>query len=195
MMTKFCFVDMDGVLADFVGGILRAYDKPNPYTPDEMGLWNLGDYWGMTNDEMMSVTHQPGFWENLEIIPGSQKMMEELYSIFGVDNVCILSSPAMNSSNCIPEKVNWLEKYFSELTKRKNHFFGSRKGFMGGVGNWLIDDADFNVADFRKSGGSAVLFPQPWNSDFKLYYEILEYYTLWDYVSETLTFKIPYAEP
>lgn len=172
MKTKFCFLDMDGVLADFNGGILKVHGKENPYNPNEKGLWNIGDYWNISNDEMMKPTHQPGFWENLEVIPGSFEMVETLADIFGIDNICILSSPAKNSAICIPEKIKWLQKYFPEIAERKNYFFGSKKGFMGAEGNWLVDDGDFNIEDFEAAGGNGLLFPQPWNNRFESHYRL-----------------------
>ena len=44
----------------------------------------------------------------------------------------------------------------------------------------LIDDSDANVEEFRERGGSAILFPQPWNKNRKQDGRV-------DYVTEQLT--------
>lgn len=34
-----CFVDMDGVLADFNGGILKRHNRPDPYLEPANWVW------------------------------------------------------------------------------------------------------------------------------------------------------------
>ena len=51
----FCFLDMDGVIADFVGGICHAHNRPYPYDePAALGVWDIEKLWSMSAAEFCS---------------------------------------------------------------------------------------------------------------------------------------------
>ena len=46
----YCFLDMDGVLADFVDGVCQAHDRAFPYDdPSNYGHFDIEPLWGMSS--------------------------------------------------------------------------------------------------------------------------------------------------
>jgi 5'(3')-deoxyribonucleotidase len=154
-------LDMDGVLADFVGGICRAHDRSNPFDdPANRGRYEMTDIWGISATQFWKPADEE-FWANLEPTPEASEVVRLAVETVGIDNVCILSSPR-SDPHCIPGKIRWIKRHFPELDRR--YLFGPRKEFCAGLGRTLIDDYDVNVTGFYNAGGRALLFPRPWNS-------------------------------
>jgi 5'(3')-deoxyribonucleotidase len=158
---KQCFLDMDGVLADFVGGVCKAHDRESPYSREEsFGKFDMEGLWGISAQKFWRPTNEKGFWFNLEKTPEADRLVKLIEEIFGIENICILSSPSENMY-CIPEKKEWIRKYFPQLSR--NMLFGSCKQFLAKSNAVLIDDADKNVDKFKLFGGVGCLLPRPWN--------------------------------
>lgn len=162
MSSAKLFLDMDGVLFNFVKGACIAHNRPNPYDNfKNRGIFDMDKIWGMTPQEFWKPLSEPGFFENLELEPNAHSLVNMLYGYFSVDNICILSSPSMGVT-CVTEKRNAIYKYFKPLAK--NMLFGSAKRFLSGDPNRiLIDDREENILDWRAHGGTGILYPQPWN--------------------------------
>jgi hypothetical protein len=61
-------------------------------------------------------------------------------------------------------KVHWLQQFFDPRFRR--YMLGSHKHLMAKPGVVLIDDSDAKCEKFIEAGGGAILFPQPWNSNY-----------------------------
>ena len=154
-------LDMDGVLSDFISGACSVHSKSDPYE----GGCNLGDY-----DIAALLEMTPGdfwlpmgkdFWASLPPFPEAFELVAFLESLFGQENICILSSPNLNPES-MQGKLEWIERHFPKY--RRQYLFGPRKQFCAGLGHILIDDHDVNVQVFNDAGGVGVLYPRPWNS-------------------------------
>ena len=106
---------MDGVLCDFEKGYAE-YSKTFPDT-----------------DYPQSI---PGFWRDLEPIPGALIGMESLLNMDNLD-VYIATAPSYKNPICYSEKREWIEKKFS-LSLCKRLILTKQKGFL--IGDYLIDD-------------------------------------------------------
>lgn len=161
-MKKLCFVDMDGVLADFVSAACRAHERPNPYQDAaHHGVWDLATIWGITPKEVWAPLNGEDFWIDIPKLPLADELVELLLSTFGSDNICVASSPSM-SKYCVPGKREWMVRAYPALAK--NMLFGSAKQFLAGPNRCLIDDFDGNVDKWKAFGGYGILYPQLWNS-------------------------------
>lgn len=161
-----CFIDMDGVLADFVGAACRAHNRPWPYDdPKNLGTFEIEPAWGITPREFWKPIDAlgMGFWEGLEKTEESDRIVKLAIALYGITNVCVLTSPS-EDPGCVPGKRAWLKKHYPELGK--NVLFGSAKHFVSGKDRLLIDDRDKNIEDFEAYGGTGILVPRPWNRGF-----------------------------
>ncbi len=171
-----CFLDQDGVIADFVGGACRAHGKQNPYIlAKNLGEFELIKIWGMAEDQFWKPIDDMGmaFWVGLEKTPEADEIVRFAFETFGADNVAVLTAPSLDPG-CIPGKRAWMKKNFPALERKMIFANASNKRFLAGPDNWLIDDRDKNVEQFLAAGGNGVLVPRPWNKGHKVS-DVVEY--------------------
>lgn len=149
------YLDMDGVLCDFIGGICAAHGRPNPYDdPANRGIWDVCGIWGMHPAEFWEPCEFE-FWANLKPTPEARRLL----SMEGV--VGIITSPSQNHG-CIPGKLEWLKRHTNGLHRKV--IFTHAKYLAAAPGKVLYDDNDDHVVKWREAGGVAVQVPRPWNS-------------------------------
>ncbi|KAF6095916.1 5', 3'-nucleotidase, cytosolic [Phyllostomus discolor] len=97
-------VDMDGVLADFEAGLLRAFCRRFPGEPhvplaERRGFFAREQYRALRPDladKVASVYEAPGFFLDLEPIPGAVEAMQQMNA---------LKDPLLKFDHCVGEKV------------------------------------------------------------------------------------------
>ncbi|XP_010814863.1 5'(3')-deoxyribonucleotidase, cytosolic type isoform X2 [Bos taurus] len=105
-------VDMDGVLADFEAGLLRGFLQRFPgelHVPleERRGFFANEQYRALRPDladKVASVYEAPGFFLDLEPIPGALEAMREMNDMQDTQ-VFICTSPLMKYDHCVQEKV------------------------------------------------------------------------------------------
>lgn len=159
------FLDMDGVLCDFIEGIHRAlgldYDI-NAY-PYELGKWdNLSDIGGLNLPfKVIDSLCTSDFWADLTWHDDGHDILCLVLDRFDADEVCLLTSPMPNSGSATG-KVRWIEKNLPAF-KRQFIIAPVSKGLLAEPGRILIDDRDKNIREWREAGGIGVSVPRPWN--------------------------------
>lgn len=162
------FLDMDGVLANFIKGAcevhgqsygrtLAAYYRRLEVTGRPM--WAIEEAWGMPDlDPWPAIRERPRFWAELEPYP----WLEELLSLVRLlsDRVTVLTSP-IACPHCYGGKFEWHARYIGD---RAGFIPYSLKHEFAAKDCLLIDDSDDNLDKFRDAGGCVLRFPQPWNS-------------------------------
>uniref|UniRef100_K7FEM4 5', 3'-nucleotidase, cytosolic n=1 Tax=Pelodiscus sinensis TaxID=13735 RepID=K7FEM4_PELSI len=111
-------VDMDGVLADFEGAVLRAFLARYPgeahvELADRRGFSVLEQYRCLREDleaKVANIYESPGFFLGLEPIPGAIEAMKEMIHMLDTD-VFICTTPLLKYEHCILEKYHWVEKH------------------------------------------------------------------------------------
>lgn len=172
-----CLLDIDGVLADFVGGALKKCNiEVSPYSKAEnLGNWEVLSLIGLEDESAFWASLDADFWANLAIMSDADEIVDICEERFGRKNICLLSSPppyyatidyTASLSACIQGKVRWLEQGRLGRYVRENRvLFGAAKEFCAGtVEHVLVDDRDFNAEQFTLHHGSAFLVPRHWNS-------------------------------
>jgi hypothetical protein len=154
---------MDGVLVDFVAGMVKAHGlAANPYDdPQWAGEYSLVKSMGIKNLSALWKPAGHAFWAALAPTAECGAIIETVERFFGVENICLLSSPSMSFGSA-SGKVAWIKNNLPNYQRR--FLIGPPKQFCAHADAVLIDDADSNVDAFREAGGYAVLYPQPWNS-------------------------------
>jgi len=155
-----CFLDLDGVLADFVGGICKAHNKPNPHTIGQSGDWDIPKLWGMTEEEFYRPCEFELFWMELELTPEARNLYHGLRCAFGEDNITFLTKPT-RSASAYSGKYRWIKKNFG--CSSKILMGEAPKALLARPEHLLVDDYDKNVDEWRVAGGEAIMVPRPWN--------------------------------
>lgn len=155
------FLDMDGVIADFVGGAARAFgkdpaklewpgDRSSVHIP--LGLESEDEMWRRL--DMLG----PEFWEKLDVYPWA----DELWDVCArTGKVTILTKPS-RSPDSASGKVRWLKRWKGERF-RDYIICAAPKWLLAAPMRLLIDDHEKHFRQFREHLGKSILFPQPWN--------------------------------
>jgi hypothetical protein len=157
-MEKIALMDMDGVIVDFIGGIISSLSLP--CTPGDFSSWSHHLTLGISDEEFWAPTRESGWWERLEPLPWAADLLSAVRE--SGYKVIFCSSPGLDSKS-LSEKVNWL-RYHGFMDERKNDYqFGPLKFLNAKSGAVLIDDSDSNVDAYVEQTGKAILVPQAWN--------------------------------
>jgi 5'(3')-deoxyribonucleotidase len=166
-----CYLDLDGCIVDFVGGLHKALGveySPDKY-PYESGKYDMFEdlcarTGNKTNLDLLYKTcHTAEFWANLEWDSMGKQIINTIGEVFPDwhDRVCICTSPMANP-DAWKGKVQWLNTYLPWV--KHIAIMTAPKHLLAKPGAILVDDKDSNVTEFRENGGAAWLCPQPWNS-------------------------------
>jgi len=161
------FLDLDGVMADFIGGVMREfaleYDYNNwpwPVGPDG---WNWFEQFGVTPDEVDAICTAE-FWANLEWMHDGRLIFESVRSYAGLTGVPIslLTTPMTNIYSTVG-KLIWIRGHLGDEWRKTALVTQAPKAIFARKGALLIDDRDKNVEEWQEAGGVAILVPRPWN--------------------------------
>lgn len=153
-MVDTCFLDLDGVLVDFVGGALKLHGRELPYEQTE---WNFQHQLGIPAEEFWPPMGHD-FWAGLEWTADGKEILAGLEDIF--ETIVILTSP-IDTPGAVEGKMAWIRREMPAYTRR--FFVGPPKQTIASETKLLIDDHTDNVSLWRAAGGPAVLVPRPWN--------------------------------
>jgi len=153
------YLDMDGVLIDFVGGALKVHNLTdrNIFIKDYFG--------GMGREKFWSAINKAGvdFWANLEKTPEADELVKVLEFDYGRENILIVTAPTESVVEaCVAGKKISMKKHFPHLANQM--VFIDNKSLIAHGNAILIDDNETQTDAFVREGGNAVLVPRPWNS-------------------------------
>ncbi len=162
------FLDMDGVLTDFVSAALRLHGRLEALEDWPEGERDIPRILKLSRTQYWKLIDEQGadFWASL-------KPFEWFSQLVGLVRefapITILTAPSISPSS-LEGKVRWLYEHFPRENGRvfNSYLIGSQKDLVARSKRVLIDDADINVEAFRAAGGEAILFPQLWNSNFAI---------------------------
>jgi 5'(3')-deoxyribonucleotidase len=158
---KRVFLDMDGVCCDFVGGVFNLFGKKLNEEEWPKGAYDIAKVLGVTEGELWTKVDEAGwvFWFNLREYPWFKALYDSLTK-WSDGELYFLTSPSKHAS-CLAGKREWLSKRLGKMFDKV--IYTKHKHLLAGSETYLIDDSDKNVDEFRAAGGSALLFPMPWN--------------------------------
>lgn len=160
-MDQKVFLDLDGVLANFVDAACKLHDKPYPYDdPNNFGNGNLEKIFGLDKATFVKgMDHL--FWASLKKLPYADDVVNILTKAYGVGNICILTKP-VETLGCVSGKIAWIHEHYPQF--KYQHYIGPSKRFCANPNSILFDDYERNVNEFLLHGGHACLIPAPWNT-------------------------------
>lgn len=160
-ITQIC-LDMDGVLCDFMGRLLRLFGRDVEQT---LAQWPLNEYspevvLGITRAAMWDRLDEIGeaFWANLDPYPWFEELVRWA---FAQAEVTVCTCPS-NRPPVAFGKILWLQRHLG--SDFDLYQIGTHKHVMARRGTVLIDDSDENCRQFFAAGGHAIVFPRRWNS-------------------------------
>ncbi len=165
-MIERIYLDLDGVLADFVGAMCKAHKRTSPY-PERKGEMELSKLWGISDSEFWAPSRGEGFWLAMEKLPRADEIVGRAVTRVGsVNRVYIATSPSADRYSR-SGKHGWVERWFPALKSRvviiKDKWMLARPGRM------LVDDTPKHVDSWRSppdgsEGGTAIWCPSEWNT-------------------------------
>ena len=152
MDVKKIYFDMDGVLADFDRGVVElAKTKPlnQLHASDEEDkiLW----------DAIRNVDH---FYDKLELMDNAKLLFDLVYNKYK-DKCEILTGipkPHKNISNAGEDKTIWTHRILSKDIVVNIVYKEQKKDFCTGPDCILIDDLETNINEWKKLGGTGILY-------------------------------------
>ena len=150
------YFDMDGVLADFKGGVRDLCG----IAPSLQGQTYVDGSDAYMWEKIRQVDH---FYARLKVLPGAIKMFETV--VRANPGKCqILTGvpkPDKGIRYASEDKEEWIRRYFSKsipvnIVLRKDKIL-----FCKGKGSILIDDFSANIKAWEKAGGTGICHKDP----------------------------------
>ena len=148
-------IDMDEVIADTIDKFIELYKR------EHNTLIRLDEMDGKEFNEMLpddikqtlkAYLHQPGFFRDLKVMPGSQEVVKALCDKYDV----YIVSAAMEFPNSLLDKHDWLAEHFPFIHWKNIIFCGNKIVDV----QIMIDDRIRNFVGFN---GRKLLFSSPHN--------------------------------
>jgi 5'(3')-deoxyribonucleotidase len=148
-------IDMDEVIADTIDKFIELYKREHQ-TEIRLDQMNGKEFNELLPGEikltLKQYLHQPGFFSDLKVMPGSQQVVKELCEKYDV----YIVSAAMEFPNSLIDKYNWLAEHFPFIHWKNIIFCGNKIVDV----QIMIDDRIRNFAGFN---GRPLLFSSPHN--------------------------------
>ena len=156
-------LDMDEVLADFVGGALavHGWTRKQLEAVWPAGRWSIVEPMGLTEREFWLPINATGsaFWSNLAQTPWFHGLVEDVSLI--APEWYVVTTPSLDPRSCVG-KTHWLRRNLGTLFDRFT--FTAHKHLLARPDAVLIDDRQETVERFVAHGGQGILFPSRHNS-------------------------------
>jgi len=151
-------VDVDGVVADLVGSLIKLVHQRTGHLIAEEQIYSfdlrhtMGDLW-TTAQQALS---EPGFVRSLSPYPGA---IEGIDLLRNIGRVVFVTSPYSQSPTWSYERFRWLQTHAHASERDIVHV--DDKTLFGG--HLLIDDAPYQLEAWVKTGRPAIRVDRPWN--------------------------------
>jgi 5'(3')-deoxyribonucleotidase/uncharacterized protein with PQ loop repeat len=154
-------VDMDEVIADAFGKMLRAYNERTgrDITREQIAREGIEIMLApefLTPElkiELDQLPHDRSFFGDLELMEGAQDALRDLSQDFEI----FIASAAMDVPSSFDAKYQWLKQYFPFIPQ-SHYIFCGDKSILNA--DFLVDDRPRHFANFR---GTGILFTAPHN--------------------------------
>lgn len=155
------FLDMDGVIADFIGSVEREFVA--------RGLLKKGWKDSLLSYSIHNTMNKDAynkFWKHCEDFKVFERADEFSHTRALIalcqnytHDICILTS-AGDTPSFFAQKKAWLNAHGF---KHEKVVMTKNKELLAASNRLLIDDCEANCEAFSRFGGDSILFPQLWN--------------------------------
>jgi 5'(3')-deoxyribonucleotidase len=166
-------LDVDGVLADFTGAVLRVGNKFSGMqkTHEDVTMW---DIWKVFPDrckeDILKEVSSAGFCSGLECLPHAKKMVSNLREM---GDVYAVTSPWHSSPTWCWERTLWLLEHFGFEANQVVHTHEKRLV----RGDVLIDDRVETIKAWDAEVGNilGILWDAPYNRSEKVHWRVKDW--------------------
>lgn len=150
-------VDMDEVLADYSGELLKRVNKKYNLTITKKDLegTHIHELYPEIADNIYEIVNTDSFFRSLPVIKDSQVVLEELSGYYEI----VIATAAMLSPNSFVAKYDWLQEHFPFLNPNLYVFCGDKSTVKA---DYLVDDHIYQLNTFQDRG---IMFVAPHNVD------------------------------
>ena len=153
-------VDMDGVMCDFAGGWVKAWNKkyPDRIIDEPCSSFYLEEAYGKygSSEEICEIFATPGFYLDLEPLPGAINGVKQMAAC-GI-NVFFCTAPSEPCS--WTEKVEWINHYLGKEWTRRMVITKDKTVVHG---DYLIDDKPLIEGVYSDPSWEHILYDQEYN--------------------------------
>lgn len=155
------FLDMDGVMVDFFGGVRSLLGFPDDVVAERYDL--PSHFPNHTEDTIKQaiLMRGPSFWAELPALPFARAIYA---NCIRYANTYFLTSP-WGMEDAYSGKVSWLSRNL-EISRNfvVDHILVTdSKSLLAGPSRVLIDDLTYHCNDWSREGGISINYPAPWN--------------------------------
>ena len=152
------YVDLDGALVDFKGGVQElgwSDEEAKKYENDDP-MWKL-------------IAACPRFYANLKSLDGAVEFINKLIDKYGKDKVEILSAVPKEKRGVVTsreDKITWCKKYLPEGIRVNLCLRAEKTNYCKEKSYILIDGLEKNCHEWEAAGGTAIECMQDYNEMF-----------------------------
>lgn len=152
------FLDMDGVVVDFLGGLCKCFHRDLTSMPT--GIYDLPTLLNLPWEKIDGEVDCYEFWYGLRPMPHAKEILELLRT---VGDVVILSSPWPQSTTSHRAKLDWCNDKLG--VPYSDVILTPHKHLLAAPGRVLVDDCLANCTTWSELGGHAIHMPCHHNRD------------------------------
>lgn len=156
------YVDMDGVLVDFIGGVLSFLGR-HPSDADRLTpmKWEIWEDMGIPEVDFWEILNSSTFWSDLEWMPDGEEIIKTLESFWPKEQIYLLTSPGKDFGMGAQGKSEWVRWNLPDYTRRM--IPTDHKHLLSKPGCLLIDDNMKHVEEWmcRGEGPHGVAITRP----------------------------------
>lgn len=142
------YVDMDGVLVNFLKGIEKKLGHPHSEARYSKDSAYRKRFW-------REVLRDENFWFHLEPMDDMKKLWDFVKKY---DPEILTAVGNSKPDHARSQKKKWIKKYLGSGVKVNSTLHGSEKGpQFGGENKILIDDQPKSINPWKKAGGIGIL--------------------------------------
>ena len=144
--VKTIFIDMDGVLVDFIKGVSEMIGKP--LTADDKGHTEY--------DERKQELTDKRLFRNLPPMVDYHELIGYVKHT-GLPWEILTAAGKINRQTVVYDKNEWIKQYVDPFVVTTCTYSGTQKGAFAEKGSVLIDDRQVNIDAWEANGGIGIL--------------------------------------
>jgi len=146
-------IDMDEVIADVMPKFLELYELRFGKRLEREDYWGKKVYQIPGAEHIRDALYEKGFFQGLQVMPGSREGVRELMEHYDV----FIVTAAMEFRNSFEDKYDWLQEHFPFI-HWKNIVFCGDKSIV--EADYMIDD---HVSNLERFQGKPLLYTSSHN--------------------------------